>query len=125
MIPTVKLSQNVLEFGKAILNELPEEYSRQELEAAMSLVVTVWNAIIVDTSNNDKTFETDLISRFENEPKEIQLTIKRLIKRKKVKFKNDPRLVGEHSVKDTIDGYSFICEARLNLDASVSNDAPH
>ena len=125
MIPTVKLSQNVLEFGKAIINELPEGYSRKELEAALTLIVTVWNAVIIDTNNNDKVFEKDLISRLENEPKEAQLAIKRLIKRKKVKFKNDLRLVGDNSVKDTMDGYSFICEARLNLDASVSSDVSH
>jgi hypothetical protein len=45
------------------------------------------------------------------------LTVKRLIKRKKTKFANDLRAVGEHWVREESDGgLIFGCEARANIE---------
>ena len=41
-----------MEFGKGVLNALPADYSQAEMEDAMLTIITVWNAIVLDTWHN-------------------------------------------------------------------------
>lgn len=125
MIPTVKISHTILEFGKGIINELPEDYSKAELEVALSLIITAWNAVIMDANNRNKEFEVSILQTMINEPKEIQLIVKRLIKRKKSKFSHDPRLVGNSWVKESSNGFTFVCESRLNVEDTKPSSTTH
>ena len=54
MIPSKKISQTVLEFGKSIIAGLPVNYTKEEFEATMKVVVTAWNAVVMDSWGNGK-----------------------------------------------------------------------
>ena len=125
MIPTVKMSHTILEFGKGLINELPDDHSKAELEAALSLIIAAWNAVVIDSNNKNNEFEHNLLQTLKNEPKEFQLIVKRLIKRKKSKFNHDPRLAGENWVKESDGGFTFVCESRLNVENAESSSTTH
>ncbi len=125
MIPTVKMSHTILEFGKGLINELTDDHTKVELESALSLIITAWNAVVIDSNNKNNEFEHNLLQALENEPKEFQLIVKRLIKRKKIKFNHDPRLVGENWVKESNGGFTFVCESILNVENAESSSTAH
>ncbi|QIL90504.1 hypothetical protein GNX18_12610 [Microbulbifer sp. SH-1] len=125
MIPSTKISLTILEFGKSLINQLPQEHTKQEFEAAIGIVIVVWNAVVMDTWKADNHFESDLLERIRSEPKEYQLVIKRLIKRKKKKFGNDPRGVGNHWVREEDGEFIFGCEARLDVENVPSTGPVH
>ena len=54
MIPNTKISQTILEFGKSLILALPPNHSKDEFEAAITIVITTWNAVVMD-SWDDKT----------------------------------------------------------------------
>lgn len=116
MVPSTKISQTILEFGKPLINQLPQDHTREEFEAAINLVILVWNAVVMDSWKAGSNYELDILERISAEPKEYQLVIKRLIKRKKKKFANDPRGVGNHWVRNENGELIFGCEARLNVE---------
>ncbi len=116
MIPSTKISQTILEFGKPLVSQLPQDHTKEEFEASIKLVIMVWNAVVIDTWNANNNFERDLLQRISGEPKGFQLVIKRLIKRKKKKFGNDPRGVGHYWVRQGDGEFIFGCEARLGVE---------
>jgi hypothetical protein len=116
MIPNTKISQTILEFGKELVLALPDNCSKGEMESTMRVIITVWNSVVIDSWNKNNDFEMKLIQTMKNEPKEMQIIVKRLIKRKKKKFSNDPRSVGEHWVKEKNGELIFGCEARLDIE---------
>ena len=61
-----------------MVNQLTRDFTTQELETMMSFVITVWNAVTIDTQQ-----EKALLAAI------------RLIKSKKTKFSRDIRAVGE------------------------------
>jgi hypothetical protein len=125
MIPTVKMSHTILEFGKALINELPDVHAKAELEGAILLITTIWNTVIIDSNNRNKVFEKELLQTLKDEPKEYQLIVKRLIKRKKSKFNHDPRLVGENWVKENNGNFTFVCESKLNVGDTEPSPVTH
>jgi len=121
-LPNRKISETILDFGKAIIQELPEPYTKVELEAAIKIVVMVWNAVVLDKSNKNKSFVSQLLELVDNEPFEVKLAIKRLINRKNKKFGDDPRSVGNYWIKEENGELTFGCEALLDLE-NVEFDA--
>ena len=116
MIPNTKISHTILEFGKELILALPDNCSKSEMEATMRVVITVWNAVVLDSWNKGNHFETEIMNTMKNEPKEMYILVKRLIKRKKKKFLNDQRAVGEHWLKEKNGELVFGCEARLDIE---------
>jgi len=114
-IPKRKISETILDFGKTIINELSEPYTKTDFEAVIKIIVTVWNAVVLDKSNKEESYVSQLRQVFENEPSEVKLAIKRLIKRKNKKFGDDPRSVGHYWVKEKDGELVFVCEARLDI----------
>ena len=90
----------------------------------MQVVVAIWNAVVIDSWNKSNKFETELINAMKNEPREMIIIVKRLIKRKKKKFLNDPRAVGKHWVKEKNGELVFGCEARIDIE-KLSMDGKH
>jgi hypothetical protein len=125
MIPTTKISQTILEFGKPLINQLPRNHTKREFEAAISIVIIVWNSVVIDTWEADSNYESELLEKISSEPKEYQLAIRRLIKRKKKKFGNDPRGVGNHWVREEDGEFIFGCEARLNVENAPATGHVH
>ena len=116
MILTTKISQTILEFGEPLLSELPDDHTKEDFEATILIVITSWNAVVMDGWKGGGKFEAALLSSIKPAPKEIQLIIKKLIKRKKKKFANDPRGVGNHWVREESGELIFGCDARLDVD---------
>lgn len=125
MIPTTKISQTILEFGKSLINQLPENYTAEEFEAAINIVILTWNAVVMDGWKKESNFEAEILAKINEEPKEYQLVIKRLIKRKKKKFGKDPRAVGKHWVREEGGEFIFGCDARLDIENVEISGSSH
>jgi len=78
MHPNPKISQTLYNSAISMVNQLTRDFTTQELETMMSFVITVWNAVTIDTQQ-----EKALLAAI------------RLIKSKKTKFSRDIRAVGE------------------------------
>lgn len=48
MIPSTKIFQTILEFGKAAILELPKNHTKEEFEVTMKIVVLAWNVVVMD-----------------------------------------------------------------------------
>ena len=112
MIPTRKISETILDFGNAVIQSLPESASKEQFEGAVRLIVCAWNAVVIDSWNNSNLMENSLLETLSSEPNGMQLIVKRLIKRKKKKFENDPRAVGHYEIIDRDGEMIFRAEAR-------------
>lgn len=111
--PDTKISATILEFGKSIIAELPEDFSEEQFRAVLTIVITAWNAIVLDSWNNDNKYETEAISVLANAPRKAQIEMKRLLTRKKKKFGSDPRAVGHHWITEKNGELVFGCDARI------------
>ncbi|WBA17015.1 hypothetical protein [Salinivibrio kushneri] len=125
MIPNTKISNTILEFGKSIILQLPDGHSKEEFEAAISIVIAAWNAVVIDVWNKTDEFERELIERLGEGPKQAQIEVKRLVKRKKSKFSDDLRAVGNHWVREQDGEYIFGCEARGNVEDLPAKETKH
>ena len=125
MVPSTKISQTILEFGKPLISQLPRDHTKEEFEAALNLVILVWNAVVLDSWKAGSNYEADITEIISQEPREYQLVIKRLVKRKKKKFGNDPRGVGNRWVRQEDGEFIFGCEARLDIENVPTADRVH
>lgn len=106
------VSKVITDYGSTMTNQLPVDYNKAELEAAMSLVVIAWNVVTVDSWHQNNEQEQLALSTVAQE-REALLMLKRLIKRKKKKFSQYTWGVGNHWVRENEDGgLVFGCEAR-------------
>ena len=115
MIPTRKISETILEFGDPIIAELPENAPKEEMEAVMLLIVSAWNAVVLDDWNKTRKFEKAFLKSLMPMPKEFESIPRKLIKRKKRKYSSDPRAVGNYWVIEKNGELVFRAEARLDL----------
>ena len=67
MIPNTKISATILEIGRDMIYGLPENHTKAEFESAMRVVVTLWNAFVMDSWNKKNHFEEDLIALSKND----------------------------------------------------------
>jgi hypothetical protein len=109
------MSETILEFGEPILQELSGDASKEELEAAMRLIVSAWNAVVLDDWNKTTRAETELLKALKPMPKEFESIARKLIKRKRRKYSSDPRAVGNYWVIQKNGELVFRAEARLDL----------
>ena len=121
-LPNTKISATIMEFGKGVLNALPADYSQVEMEDAMLTIITVWNAMVLDPWHNTDKNEKMVLDALSQAPKEGQLQVKRLIKRKKTKFSDDIRAVGDHWIREEQGDFIFGCEARLDIERISLNE---
>jgi hypothetical protein len=125
MIPSKKISQTILEFGTDLICQLPDGHSKNELENVAMIVVSAWNAVVIDSWEGGNNMEAQLLKSMETAPKQAQSEIKRLIKRKKTKFGNDPRAVGNYWVREDNGSFVFGCEARGNVEHFKTEKTQH
>lgn len=125
MIPNTKISQTILEFGKSVILQLPDDHTKEEFEAMLSIVITTWNSVVIDAWNKTDKYERELIERLENAPKQVKIDVKRLIKRKKSKFSADLRAVGNHWVREKNGEFIFGCEAHGNVENFPAKETKH
>jgi hypothetical protein len=125
MIPNTKISQTILEFGKSVILLLPDDHTKEEFESVITIVITVWNTVVMDGWNKSRRFEKELLSTMGNMPKEGQIEIKRLLEGKKKKYGLDPRAVGEHWIREQNGEFIFGCDARLNVEDAPAEKTRH
>lgn len=104
---------------------LPSDHTKEEFENVITIVITAWNAVVMDGWESGNRFEAQLLSSLQSAPKVIRVEMKRLIKRKKTKFGSDPRGVGNHWVRVKDGEFVFGCEARLNVENAPVTGATH
>ncbi len=112
-------------FGESVISQLPNDHTKEEFEAAIMIVITAWNAVVLDDWEKNNRFETELLSIIKKIPTEVQVEIKRLIRRKKKSFGSDPRAVGDHWVREQNGEFIFGCEARLNVENAPAEKTRH
>jgi hypothetical protein len=125
LIHYTKISQTILEFGKSVISQLPDDHTKEEFAAPIRVVITVWNAVVMDGREKSNKFETEVLSAMENTPKEAQIEVKRLIRRKKKKYGSDPRAVGHHWVREQNGEFLFGCEARIDVQKAPVEKTAH
>ena len=125
MIRNTKISHTILVFGKSVILQLPNDHTKEEFETAISIVITAWNVVVMDDWEKNNRYEKELLSTIKKIPKEAQVEIKRLIKRKKKSFSSDPRAVGHHWVREQGGEFTFGCEARLNVENAPAEKTKH
>ena len=125
MIPNSKISQTILEFGSALINQLPQSHSKEDFENVIKLVILAWNTVVFDSWEEKTDLESQLLKSLEEAPKQAQLEMKRLIKRKKTKFGNDPRAVGNYWVREEGGEFIFGCESRGNVENFKAEKTQH
>ena len=113
MIPTRKISETILEFGEPLIQELPEDSTKEIFEATMNVIVSVWNAVTIDTKEKNNNFESELLKALLPVPPELQLITRELIQRKKTDYASDPRAVGNFWVIEKDGEFVFRAKARL------------
>ena len=125
MVLNSKISHTILEFGKSQILSLPQDYTKEEFEAVINIIVVVWNAVVMDSWENNNKFETELLKTIESTSKQGLIEVKRLIKRKKTKFASDPRGVSNYWIREQNGEYIFGCEARLDVEHAPADNTSH
>jgi hypothetical protein len=105
------ITQTVLSFAQPILVGLPKPCSKAQFAGVMRTVLTVWNAVVKDALAGGTEHEAAVLATIASAPKEVQLMVKRLIKRKKTKFASSNQVIGQHWVHEQGGEVLFGCEA--------------
>lgn len=123
--PKSKISMTILEFGEPLFAQFPEIPPIDVLRHALQIVITVWNAHTLATPTWGQPHHLDDMKRRLCGPDStpwMAAVVAKLTARRYERFKNDPRAVGEWSVRQEGDGLVFRCDARLP--ASVLAERP-
>lgn len=114
MIPPKKISHTLIEYADPLIEELPEGYSKNELEAILKLCAGIWNACVLDQWHKT-TKNVDAVRHHiaQTDPMTIAV-IDGLIARKKQLFGFDPRAITNECV--VIKNGEFVVRAEARLD---------
>jgi hypothetical protein len=91
------------------------ENEPSELEEVMRLIVSAWNAVVLDDWNKTRKVEKELLKALKPMPEEFESIPRKLIKRKKRRYFSDSRAVGNYWVIEKNGELVFRAEARLNV----------
>lgn len=109
-IPDRKISETFLEFAEPLLVPLGPGATEQEMNQALQIAFTVWNAVVYETVNAD-TQCLDMLHDLTAGQPEVVAIVNLLIQRKRHEYGNDHRLVGNFQLT--------IREGELNLRAEA------
>lgn len=114
-VPERKISETILEFGEPIIDVLSPRATKEEFAHIMQIVVSAWNAVVLDEWNDTSHFESGFLAAFDSAPPQLQAMAADLVLRKKKKFSDDPRGVGKYEVLEKHGQLVFRADARLDL----------
>jgi len=98
MIPPKKISHTLIEYADPLIEELPEGYSKNELEAILKLCACTWNACVLDQWHKTTKHVAAVRHHIaQTDPMTIAV-IDGLIARKKQLFGLDPRAITNECV---------------------------
>ncbi|MCC7007035.1 MAG: hypothetical protein IT497_10400 [Ottowia sp.] len=116
MIPTKKISLTLLEYAQPLIQDLPEGYSKEDLEAALRISAAIWNACVVDHAEKNTKYVSafrDLVSQQNQGPLSLVI-LDAFIARKKQLFSLDQRGITNESV--IVRNGEFIVRAEARVD---------
>ncbi len=106
-----KISEVFLEFSLPLLDSLGEGVTPQQIEKALRITFSVWNAIVLDAVKGGTKYISMLKETLEGYPMESSL-IEQFISRKKELYSSDLRMIGDYSVKGNKGEWRLRVEAR-------------
>lgn len=109
--PKRKISEVFLEFSSPLLDTIGEGATPQQIEKALRITFSVWNAIILDTVKGDTKYISMLKETVKGYPMESSL-IEQFVLRKKELYSTDLRMIGEYSVTEKKGKWRLRVEAR-------------
>jgi hypothetical protein len=109
--PKRKISEVFLEYSSPLLDTIGEGVTPQQIEKALRITFSVWNAIVLDTVKGDTKYISMLKETVKGYPMESSL-IEQFILRKKELYSADLRMIGEYSVTEKIGEWRLRVEAR-------------
>lgn len=116
LIPKTKISMTILEFGEPLFAQFPECPPIDVLRSALGIVITVWNAHTLAMPIWGEPHHLDNVKKQLSGPDVPPWTdevVAALTQRRRERFKDDPRAVGEWTIRPAPDGIVFRCDARL------------
>jgi hypothetical protein len=90
-----KISETFLDFAAPLLDPLGAEATEHEMENALKIAFTVWNAVVFDAVRRSSRW-VDQVRGLAGHDPHVRAIIEQLIARKQNLFGNDHRLVGEY-----------------------------
>lgn len=95
--PDRKISDTFLQFAEPLLVALGPDVTEVQVEQALKIAWTVWNAVVYsDVAKNTQILE-ELRSSIDQVP-EIKVLTESLIERKQTLFHDDQRLIGNYEL---------------------------
>lgn len=105
-----KISETFLDFAAPLLDPLGAEATEYEMENALKIAFTVWNAVVFDAVRRSSRW-VDQVRDLAGHDPHVRALVEQLIARKQNLFGNDHRLVGEYQL------YRHDGELRLRAEA--------
>ena len=96
-IPVAKISETLLAFAEPLLGSAPESLTWEEVEGALTLAWTVWNAAVMDATRENPQFLAEM-RKLVAQDNPIAQMVEGLITRKQTQFGHDLRLLGEYRI---------------------------
>ena len=94
-----EITETIVEFGSPMLGEL-DTTDQLEMESALRLVVTIWNAVVLDQGYKTRHHEGEVLKTIEAMPEGFIKLTRKLLKRKKRKYGAVSVLVKHYALKD-------------------------
>ena len=91
--PNRKISETLMEFAEPILGFEDEPPTKEKLETVLKLAFTIWNSIVLDTVNGNSHFTDELRHHLAGHAMPADL-LEQMISRKRTRFGNDQRMIG-------------------------------
>jgi hypothetical protein len=92
-----KISETFLDFAAPLLDPLGAEATEHEMENALKIAFTVWNAVVFDAVDRSSRWVDQLRNLAGHDPR-VWAVVEQLVARKKSLFGNDQRLIGEYQL---------------------------
>jgi hypothetical protein len=109
-----KISETFLDFAEPLLAPLGAEATEHEMEEALKIAFTVWNAVVFDAVNRNSRW-VDQVRVLAGLDPHFRPLIEQLVARKQTLFGDDHRLVGGYQL------YRHHGELRLRAEARQPN----
>ena len=109
--PDRKISETFLQFAAPLLHALRSETPERQVDEALEVAYTAWNAVIFADVLNDNRYLEEARRLTANTAGPAML-MEQMIARKRELFAEDTRLIGNWKVTSTEDGINLHADAR-------------
>jgi hypothetical protein len=90
-----KISETFLDFAAPLLDPLGTEATKHEMDSALQIAFTVWNAAVFDAVDRSSGWLDQLRDLAGQDPR-VRALVEQLVVRKQSLYGNDLRLIGKY-----------------------------